>query len=131
MATESPLIHDGSQTTAAADYSVTGQFLAVYVSGARQVTKVAAIGHAIYGILQNKPASGQAADVGVFGVTKAVCGSAGMTAGDKLMTNASGQLITWTAGSSYVQVGVALETAVTNQLATVFIFGPGGPLVLT
>ena len=48
MATEGPLIHDGSQCVAAADYSPTGsglaglngsgQFLAVYISAARTVT---------------------------------------------------------------------------------------------
>src|SRR3954471_8367514 len=91
MATEGPLIHDGSQTTAAADLS-SSQFLAVKITAARSVNLASTGGEVAYGILQNKPTSGQAADVGILGISKAV-GGAAFSAGAQLMTNTSGQLI--------------------------------------
>ena len=48
---------------AAADYSTTGQFLAVYLSGDRTVTKMSDITQVPYGILMNDPESGQQASV--------------------------------------------------------------------
>src|SRR6185437_13679647 len=82
FATEGPLVRDGAQTTAFADLSgatsglsgfqSSGQFLAVKICGSRQVQVASGGGDAIYGILQNKPAAGQAADVGIMGVSKAV-----------------------------------------------------------
>jgi hypothetical protein len=130
MATESPLVHDGSQTTAAANYSggvtglagpnSSGQFLAVYISGSRAVSIAATAGQKVYGILQNTPASGQAADVGILGVTKAVAGSATINAGDDLMADASGRLILQT--GTNVTVAVAIEpSGATNQIITVAI----------
>jgi hypothetical protein len=139
MATEGPLLHDGAQCVAAANYSNSqslsgpsgsGQFLAVVLtSTGRTVALAASVGVQIYGILQNKPTSGAAADVGFTGVTKAVAGGT-IAAGAALMTNASGQLITWTAGSGYAQVGYAIEAAVSGQTFTAFI-GPTSPKVLT
>ena len=139
MATEGPLLHDGAQCVAAANYSNSqslsgpsgsGQFLAVVLTSAgRTVALAASIGAQIYGILQNKPTSGAAADVGFIGVTKAVAGGT-IAAGAALMTNASGQLVTWTSGSGYAQVGYAIEAAVSGQTFTAFI-GPTSPKVLT
>jgi hypothetical protein len=139
MSTESVLIHDGSQCVAAANYgngaglagsntggttggaSGSGQYLAVVLTAAgRTVAVAAAIGAQIYGILQNKPALGQAADVGIIGITKAVAGGT-IAAGAALMTNASGALITWTAGSGYAQIGTAIEAAVSGQVFTAAI----------
>lgn len=120
MATEGPLIHDGSQTTAAADLS-TKQFCAVKITAARAVNVAATGGEAIYGILQNNPISGLAADVGILGVSKALIG-AGVTAGDYLMTDTTARLITAT-GTNH-RVAQALETgAVAGQLITVAL-GP-------
>jgi hypothetical protein len=118
MATESPLMHDGSQTVAAADLSAK-QFYAVKITGPRAVNLASTGGEAIYGILQNNPISGLAADVGIDGVTKAVIGAA-VTAGDFLMTDTSGRLITST-GSNH-RVAQTLETGSTaGQLVTVFV----------
>ena len=129
MATEGPFLHDGSQI-AAGNYS-SSQFLAVTQSTTadRTVVLAAAIGAQIYGVLQNKPTVGQAADVAFVGISKAVAGGT-ITRGDKLMTNASGQLITWTAGSAYAQVGLAQESAVVNQVFSAFLWG-AQPKVLT
>ena len=105
MATESPLIHDGSQTVAAASLT-TSQF------------------YAIYGILQNKPASGQAADVGFLGVSKAIAGAA-ITAGAALMTDTSGRLITAT--STNHRVGYAIESvSATNTIFTMMVLPGAG-----
>ena len=122
MATEGPLVHDGSQTTAAADLSTglggqggSGQFLAVKITAARQVN-ICTTGDYAYGILQNKPASGQAADVGIMGVSKAVCGGT-VSAGDYLTPNTSGQLITATT-TAQPRIAVAIEAA--TGVSTVF-----------
>ena len=133
MATEAVLIRDGSNTVAAANYSNSaglagpsgsGQFLAVALSTTADRTSVIAssIGQQIYGILQNKPTLGAAADVGLFGISKAVAGAT-VAHGCQLMVNASGQLITWTAGSGYAQIAMALESAVSGQVFTVFYDG--------
>lgn len=124
-ATEGPLIHDGSQTTANADLSgpaaynpggtgaallgqqSSGQFLAVKLVGARLVDLCVA-GDLIYGVLQNKPAAGQAADVGIMGVSKMVSGGT-IAAGAALMTDANGRFVT--AATTAARVGVAIEAA--------------------
>lgn len=122
MATEAPLIHDGSQTTAAADLS-SSQFLAVKITAARQVNLANTGGEAIYGILQNKPTQGQAADVGILGVSKAVAGGS-FSAGAQLMTNTSGQLVT--ASSTNHRVAFAIEAATgSGQIVTVALVPQG------
>jgi hypothetical protein len=128
MSTESPLIHDGAQTTAAVDMttgfngpSSTGQYLGVTISGPRIVRVNTSIGTNIYGILQNKPALGQACDVGILGVSKAVAGAA-VSGGDRLCIDASGRFIT--ASTSYHQVAVAIESAAaTGVIFTVALTG--------
>ena len=132
MATESPLIHDGSQTTAATDLSTSGalagsassgQFLAVKLTAARSVNIANAGGEQIYGILQNRPQSGQAADVGILGVTKAMAGAT-VTGGNFLMTDTSGRLIPVT-GTNH-RVAVAIESAATTGIIfTVGLVGGG------
>jgi len=139
MSTETTLLHDGSMI-AAANYGNgaslsgpggSGQYLAVIESTAADRTALlaSAIGQAAIGILQNKPAAAQAADVGFLGVSKFVAGGT-ITRGDKLMTDASGRLITWTAGSAYCQVGTARESAVVGQVSECFIH-PAAVKVLT
>lgn len=129
MATEGPLIHDGAQCTAAANYynpssaldgpNGSGQFLFVYVSAARVVTVQTSSGGAVYGILQNTPASGQAADVGIMGISKVVAGAA-ITAGANLMCDTAGRAIAQT--STNIIAAVALEAATAaNQIITVAI----------
>jgi hypothetical protein len=126
MATEAPLIHDGSQCTAAVNMSNTaglsgpsgsGQFLAVKITAARSVAYDNVGASVCYGILQNKPAVGQAADVGILGVSKAVAGAA-LSAGALLMTDSSGRVITRT--STNPVVGQAIEAATAaNQIITI------------
>jgi hypothetical protein len=143
MATEGINLHDGTQTIAAANYgnganlagtntagttggsTGSGQFLAVALSTSVARTSVLAsvLGQQIYGILQNKPAAGQAADVVVFGVTKAVVGVGGVTLGLPIYVDATGCVINWVTGSGEVQIGFAYETGVAGQVISIFLFG--------
>lgn len=123
MATETPLIHDGSQTTAAADLSA-AQYKAVKLTAARSVNLASTGGEAIYGILQNNPTSGQAADVGIFGISKALIGAAGCAAEDSLMTDTTGAFTTKT--STNAVVAVALEAGVSGDIISVKIIPTPG-----
>ena len=107
MATEGPLIHDGSQTTANSNLSGpaatnpggtgstlagqngSGQFLIVKLVGARLVDLVTANSDTVYGVLQNKPAAGQAADNGISGITKLMAGGT-IAAGAAVMPATTG-----------------------------------------
>ena len=143
MATEGILIHDGTQTIAAANYgnganlagtntagttggsTGSGQFLCVAISAsvARTSVLASAAGQQIYGVLQNKPGIGQAADVGIFGITKIVVGTGGSTLGLPQMTTTAGAVTDWTTGSGKVQIGVALETGAAGAVITMFLYG--------
>jgi hypothetical protein len=123
MATESPLIHDGSQTTAAADLSAK-QYFAVKLTAARSVNLANTGGENIYGILQNTPLANDAADVGIFGVSCAVVGSAGCAAGDALSTDNTGALVTQSGGNK--TVAVALEAGTSGEIISVKIIPTPG-----
>lgn len=144
MATESPLIHDGSQTVAGSDFrnstysgstrlgpSGSAQFSAVRLSTVadRTVLGCTVSGQQIYGILQNKPAIGEAADVGIFGVSKMVCGTTSFTAGQKLQADSSGNMVLYSSGAGIYACAIALETPVSpGQVfsAALYGFGLGG-----
>jgi hypothetical protein len=118
MATESPLIHDGSQTQAAADLSGS-QFYCVKITAARATNLASTGGEVVYGILQNKPTAGQPSDVGLFGVSKAAAGAA-FAAGALLMSDTTGRLITWTATHHCAAIALEAATAA-GQLITVVL----------
>ncbi len=125
MATESPLLHDGSQTTAAADLSAAAnQYKAVKLTAARSVNLANTGGENIYGVLQNLPLSGDAADVGIFGISKVKVGAAGCAAGDQLMTDNAACLTTKT--STNVTVAVALEAGVSGDIISAKIIPTPG-----
>src|SRR5215472_12824239 len=150
MATESPLIHDGSQTVAAADYSNTAgknpstgtgassagsgsaQFYCVVLSQTADRTSVlaSALGAQIYGILQNKPKLGDPCDVGLSGISKALVGAAGSTHGKPQMCDANGLVTDWVAGAGSAQIGFALESGAAGAIITLYLFGCP-PKVLT
>jgi len=84
------------------------QYTAVYLSAANQVKFATSQNSSLlYGILQNKPQSGEAAAVRDLGTTKWIAGAA-VTAGDPLTTNGSGRAIKATSGA--MVVGQALDT---------------------
>ena len=96
---------------AAADYSAaTAQyrFVAIDSSGAA-VLASAAGQRGIVGVLQDTPASGDPALVAESGVTKVRAGGA-LTAGNKIITDATGQGIPASAVSTNHIQGYALET---------------------
>jgi len=121
MATEGPFMGDGAQTVAAANYwnptsklygyNGSGQFLGVKISASRTVALQTAAGGPIYGVLQNSPDIGQAADVILFGISKVVAGAAISFSGNPipLMVDANGRFVPWTAGAGNSQVGEAIE----------------------
>lgn len=100
----------------------TSQFLAVVLNGSDKIA-VSGAGVAILGILNNKPNTDQVCEVIVDGVAKARVG-AGVTVGDKLTPNGSGQLIEATP-EDYV-VGTALATAANaNEIIPVQLLPEG------
>ena len=140
MTTEATLQHN-SETVAAANYgnaqslagpSGSGQFLAVALSQSADRTSVLAsvAGQQIWGILQNKPATGDAADVATGGITKAMVGTGGTTRGKPQMVTAAGAITDWTAGSGYSQIGYAIESGVAGVLVALSLNVPS-PKVLT
>jgi len=99
---------------AAADLSA-AQFKCITIDSNGKAALSGANANAI-GVLQNKPTAGQVAGVMVLGETKAIYGAA-VTAGNNLMTDASGRLIPAT-GTNPV-VGIALESGTADQIKTV------------
>lgn len=141
MANESPLLHDGWNVsnvdfrngsvtgTTRLGPSGSGQFLAVRLSTSADNTIVActAAGAHAYGILQNKPSTGVAADVGFFGVSKAVAGSTTVVSGIDLMVDSSGCLIPYTTSSGQYRFGLAKTTpSAVGEVFTAFVYGCGG-----
>lgn len=134
MATEGPLLHDGSQCTAFANYynpssalagpGGSGQFLFVSMQASRVVQVCTTSGGQAYGVLQNTPMATEAADIGFLGVSKVVAG-ASITFGAEIMCDASGRAITWTTGGDKYKMGVALETVgAAGTLFSALIYPP-------
>lgn len=110
MAIEGPQPLKLTGLTASADLSAK-QYHFVKVSGVRTVTVCAAITDKPIGVLQNTPASGEAAEIVAVGVTKVSSDSA-VTAGDLIGTSSDGQADTIAAGTDttvYV-AGQALDS---------------------
>jgi hypothetical protein len=134
QATESPLIHDGSQNilttgfdfrnstltgTTLAGPNGSGQFLLVtFSTSSRQLQPFTSTmtnlssAQAVYGVCQNKPRPGDAVDVGIFGITKAVAGLGTIVEGTLLQASstASGTLTPFIGGNGRA-VGLAIESA--------------------
>lgn len=104
--------------TAGADLSAL-QFRAIKVSTAADNTALqAGAGENAIGVLQDKPTSGNVGQIDILGVTKAEYG-ASVTRGAKLMSNASGQLITAT--STNHVVAEALESGASGEVHNVLL----------
>jgi len=85
------------------------QYTFVKLNSSGQVVACAAVTDTPLGILQNKPTSGQTAEVGVHGVSKLVA-SAAVTPGALIGTAASGKGVT-TSATGQFNVGQALTAA--------------------
>lgn len=90
---------------AAADYSSSGQYHAMAVTGLMAASGVTGVG-----ILQNKPKSGEDASVTYAGRSRFYAGAA-VAAGAQLTITASGWLITATSGTNVVGKALAAVTS--------------------
>lgn len=139
MANEGPLQHWGwgisgfdarnstNSGTTRGGPNGSGQFLGVKLSTAVDLTVnlTTASGERIIGVLQNKPSTGLAADVGFSGMTKAVAG-ASIDPGAEVMVSstAPGTFIPATTG--LYAPGRALQAAVVGQVFDLWLYGNGG-----
>lgn len=96
MAFERAVLLDGSRK-AAADLS-TKQYYFVKLDSSGDVAVCAAVTDIPYGVLQNKPTSGETAEVMVIGISK-VNGDADLSKGNQIGTAADGQAAAYTAGT--------------------------------
>ena len=132
MSVEGQMLRNGS-LLAGADFSKTGsytaygsngtgQYLAVKLSTAADRTVLLAdSGAPAYGIIQNNPTTGLAADVCFNGDTKAIYGDT-IVRGGKLKVGSNGQLVPITA-SGDVSVAEAYESGAVNEVHEVHWFG--------
>ena len=123
MAFELDITTLGTQLAGADLSAQANQYKFVKMSGAG-VILAAVSGEKVLGILANKPASGDVAEVTVEAVAFPVLAGAAFAAGAFLMTDATGRAITAATTGSTI-VGQALEAAsaagdiVTMRLATI------------
>jgi len=99
------------------------QFQFVQLNSSGQAILAATAGQmGVIGVLQDKPAAvGQPASIAHAGVTKIVTGSA-ITAGGKVITDASGKAISAAATSVQAVLGRALESATAAGATIAMIF---------
>lgn len=110
---------------AAADLSAK-QYCGMVIDSAGKVNTAGANVN-IIGVLQNKPTSGQVAELDCDGVTKGIAGAA-IAAGDKLMVSASGQFLTLAGAAGTKCVGIALEAAAGANVVIAVKLGQYGQL---
>ena len=104
--------------TATTDLSAK-QFYAVQMSTVDlQVSLVSSTTGGMMGVLQNKPSSGQAASIRIFGVSKVSVGVGGFTPGMLLQCSTAGDFIAYTSGP---KVGESLVTASSGNIGTMRI----------
>lgn len=124
MAWEQPSMCSGS-LTAAADLSAKQYHIVKKNTTNNQVALCTAAGEMFFGVLQNKPASGESAEVMLVGVTK-VTADETLTAGDLWGTSADGQAQKIEASATGADIrayfgGQVIEGAAAGELATVTI----------
>ena len=105
---------------AAANYSATGQYRGMVASTAADHTAVLAsvAGQQIIGILRNEPEAGEACEIVVEGVAKAVAGGT-IVRGDRLSVASTGALVASTGAGAIV--GTALESAASGAIFSVLL----------
>lgn len=136
MAVEGPLVRVGwmvagenlSNTAGLQGPNGSGMFLAVKQSTAADATILGqrSANARVYGILQNNPVSGVAADVGISGPSKAVYGGT-VTRDDYVTTDSSGRMVTATTGQ--LACGKAMFSGVLGDIGTVSLFGGGDTVI--
>lgn len=125
MAYEAAQIKVGN-FTASADLSAK-QYHFVKMSGNNTVTVCAAITDVPIGILQNSPASGGAAEVCLFGISKVVADGT-LAAGNVIGTSADGQADAIAAGTdtTVYTMGIALNAASAGETVEMFVNATAG-----
>jgi len=125
MAYEAAQVKVG-QFTASADLSAK-QYHFVKMSGNNTVTVCAAITDVPIGVLQNNPASGGAAEVCLFGISKVVADGT-LAAGNVIGTSADGQADAIAAGTdtTVYTMGIALNAASAGETVEAFINATAG-----
>lgn len=117
-------IVDGTMV-AAADYSTTGQYLCVENSTTNNtVTLTTTDGQFAYGILQNKPTSGGAAEVAVLGIAKAMCG-APVTRGQRLKAEVTTSRVIPVAAAADYGLCIACNSGADGEVIDVIIVHTG------
>lgn len=105
---------------AAADLR-THQFKLVKITAARTVGLCTATTDKPIGVLQNKPNTGEAAEVLVIGVTEVVAGET-IAAGDKLTVNAVAKAVNDVPGAAPLMwFGTVIDGSAVDELATALI----------
>lgn len=112
--------------SAAADLSAK-QFTMVKPSGAFGCVSCSVIGEPSMGILQNKPKSGEPADITAMGISKLVCGTGGLTSATQYETAADGTGVLAEVGK--VGLGYVISGGAVGELATVTIGLPCGAVI--
>lgn len=106
--------------TASADLS-SSQYRFVKSSGSGTVGLCTAASDTKLGVLQNKPASGQVAEIMADGVSKVTAGAA-INAGQKVMSDSAGRAVPYVPGPNAKINGVALETvSAAGQVVAVYL----------
>lgn len=121
MASQNPLDRPGG-FSASADLSAK-QYYFVKISGDYTVDVCSVDGEFAFGVLQNEPASGQAATVECTGISKVVAGEA-LTAGDLVGTDANGKGKIVEASNTGADIGdwaigVCVQGAGADEIASV------------
>lgn len=112
-----------SSHTANADYSADAaqyRFVTTDGSGGVSYTGDGALAH---GVLYNKPASGEAAEVALLGDILRVRAGGTIAAGANVASDANGQAVTATSGE--VILGECLEGGASGQIISVLTFSGG------
>ena len=112
MASEANLVREPGLKSENDLSALVNQFKGVEISGDNQIDVADGGGEHIIGVLYNRPAVGEAAEVVVGGTAKAKAGAA-ITAGAKIMVAADGDFVAWVTGNE--SVGIAKTGAGADQ----------------
>jgi hypothetical protein len=121
-------------TMVAGEALTSDQYKIVKLDASGNVVKASAVTDRPFGILQNAPGNGGAAEVCIAGKSKLVCGGS-VALGALLASNSAalGTAVTVAAsGTTYnYATGIVLAQATAaNGVATVLVFGGGQPLLV-
>lgn len=111
-------------TVGAADAATVGQYLAVYLSADRTVSRQTSDGGVCCGILQNNPASGAAADVAAVGIAKAKYGAT-VTIGQMLKAEVTTSRLIPVAAAADYAIAQAIVAGADHDVVDVLLIHAG------